>query len=127
MELLEVRTGSKDDFANGQTTNYAPTDLTLIDTPAGSLRLRLDEKIDRGTELVQVRFRATIFGNSASFRALVQNSAIPGFWQRVDEGDPTELVSSQTVTVLLCTRVGRNLLKISVWSRGYSRPMGTRQ
>ena len=100
MELLEVRTGSKDDFANGQTTNYAPTDLTLIDTPADSLRLRLDEKIDRGTELVQVRFRATIFGNSASFRALVQNSAIPGFWQRVDEGDPTELVSSQTVTVL---------------------------
>ncbi len=100
MELLEVRTGSKDDFANGQTTNYAPADLTLIDTPADSLRLRLDEKIDRGTELVQVRFRATIFGNSASFRALVQNSAIPGFWQRVDEGDPTELVSSQTVTVL---------------------------
>ncbi|MYK42310.1 MAG: hypothetical protein F4049_19100 [Gemmatimonadetes bacterium] len=100
MELLEVRTGSKDDFANGQTTNYAPADLTLIDAPADSLRLRLDEKIDRGTELVQVRFRATIFGNSASFRALVQNSAVPGFWQRVDEGDPTELVSSQTVTVL---------------------------
>lgn len=100
IELLEVRTGSKDDFANGQTTNYAPADLTLIDTPADSLRLRLNEKIDRGTELVQVRFRATIFGNSASFRALVQNSAVPGFWQRVDEGDPTELVSSQTVTVL---------------------------
>lgn len=100
MELLEVRTGSKDDFANGQTTNYAPADLTLIDTPADSLRLRLNEKIDRGTELVQVRFRATIFSNSASFRALVQNSAVPGFWQRVDEGDPTELVSSQTVTVL---------------------------
>ena len=100
MALLEVRTGSKDDFANGQTTNYAPTDLTLIDTPADSLRLRLNEKIDRGTDLVQVRFRATIFGNSASFRALVQDSAVPGFWQRVDEGDPTELVSSQTVTVL---------------------------
>ena len=100
MELLEVRTGSKDDFANGQTTNYAPADLTLIDTPASSLRLRLNEKIDRGTDLVQVRFRATIFGNSASFRALVQNSAAPEFWQRVDEGDPTELVSSQTVTVL---------------------------
>ena len=31
---------------------------------------------------------------------MVQNSAVPGFWQRVDEGDPTELVSSQTVTVL---------------------------
>ena len=100
IELLEVRTGSKDDFANGQTTNYAPADLTLIDTPADSLRLRLNEKIDRRTELVQVRFRATIFGNSASFRALVQDSAVPGFWQRVDEGDPTELVSSQTVTVL---------------------------
>ena len=100
IELIEVRTGSKDDFANGQTTNYAPTDLTLIDTPASSLRLRLNEKIDRGTDLVQVRFRATIFGNSASFGALVQNSAAPEFWQRVDEGDPTELVSSQTVTVL---------------------------
>ena len=100
MELLEVRTGSKDDFANEQTTNYAPAELTLIDTPAGSLRLRLGEKIGRGTDLVQVRFSATIFGNSASFRALVQNSAAPEFWQRVDEGDPTELVSSQTVTVL---------------------------
>ena len=100
MELLEVRLGSKDDFESDQTINYAPADLTLIDTPAGSLQFRLDEKIDRGTELVQVRFRATIFGNSASFGALVQNSAASGFWQRVDEGDPTELVSSQTITVL---------------------------
>ena len=100
MELLEVRTGSKDNFESGQTTNYAPADLTLIDAPAGSIRFRLDEKIGGGTELVQIRFRATIFGNSASFGAQVQNSAVPGFWQRVDEGDPTELVGSQTVTVL---------------------------
>ena len=100
MELLEVRTGSTDHFKNGQTTNYTPADLTLLDAPAGSLRLRLREKIGLGTDLVQVRFRATIFGNSASFRALVQNSAAPNFWQRVDEGDPTELVGSQTVTVL---------------------------
>ena len=100
LELLEVRTGSTDDFKNEQTTNYTPADLTLLDAPAGSLRLRLSEKIGLGTELVQVRFRATIFGNSASFRALVQNSDAPNFWQRVDEGDPTELVGSQTVTVL---------------------------
>ena len=100
MELLEVLTGSKDDFQSGQATTYALADLTLIDAPADSLRLRLGDKIARGTELIQVRFSATIFGNSASFGAQVQDSATPGFWQRVDEGDPTELVSSQTVTVL---------------------------
>jgi hypothetical protein len=70
------------------------------DTPADTLELRLPAKIASGVDLVEVRFRAAIFGNSASFRGLVQNSASPGSWQRIDEGDPTELVSSQTVTVL---------------------------
>ena len=45
-------------------------------------------------------FRPTIFSNSASFRASVQDSDSPGFWQRVDEGDATELVNSQLTTVL---------------------------
>jgi len=100
MELLEVRTGSDADFLNEGTTDYAPVELAVRDTPADTLEFRLPGKVGRGTDLVEIRFRATLFGNSASFRGLVQNSAAPGFWQRIDEGDPTELVGSQTVTVL---------------------------
>ena len=100
MELSEVRTGSTADFLNEQTQVFGLGDLEVIDTAADTLLLGLNEKVTRGTDLVEVRFRATIFANSASFRTLVQDSAEPGFWQRVDEGDPTELVSSQVVTVL---------------------------
>jgi len=100
MELVEVRTGSTADFENKQTQSFGLGDLTIMDTAADTLSLRLNEKVATGTDLVEVRFRATIFSNSASFRTLVQDSAKPGFWQRVDEGDPTELFNSQVVTVL---------------------------
>ena len=100
MELLEVRTGSSADFGRQEAAVHTLADLTLLETPADAISLRLGDKVARGTELVEVRFRATIFGNSTSFRTLVQDSAEPGLWQRVDEGDPTELVGSQTVTVL---------------------------
>ena len=100
MELLEVRAGTEAAFRSGQPASYLPAALQVFDTPADTLWFRLPAKIGKGVELVEVRFRATLFGNSASFRGLVQDAAAPGFWQRVDEADPTDLVNSQTTTVV---------------------------
>ncbi|MCC7265443.1 MAG: hypothetical protein IT369_23305 [Candidatus Latescibacteria bacterium] len=100
MDLLEVRTGTATAFHNGQATSFMPAALQVMATPADTLWFRLPAKVGKGTELVEVRFRATLYGNSASFRGLVQDSAAPGLWQRVDAADPTDLVDSQTTTVV---------------------------
>ena len=42
----------------------------------------------------------TTFSTSTSFVASGQDSDAPGLWQRVDAGDATDLVNSQTTTVL---------------------------
>jgi len=98
MELLEVRTGTEEAFRSGLPTSYLPAALEHMGV-ADTLWFRLPAKVGRGTELVEVRFRATIYGNSASFKGLVQDAA-QGFWQGVDEADPTDLVDSQTTTVV---------------------------
>ncbi|MEW6754885.1 MAG: FlgD immunoglobulin-like domain containing protein, partial [Candidatus Latescibacterota bacterium] len=100
MELVEVRAGSDADFAAGRATVMRPEDLAVVPTAADTLSLRLPEAIGVGTDLVEILFRGTVLANSASFRALVQDSALPAHWQRVDEGDATDLADGQTVTVL---------------------------
>ncbi len=100
MELLQVRTGSDDDFESGQVRSFSLSELTVIDLQPDTLWFRLPDPIGREVDLVEVQFRSMIFSNSASFKASGQNSNSPGFWQRVDAGDATDLVNSQTTTVL---------------------------
>ena len=100
MELLEVRVGSDEDFGSGQVERLPPSQLEVLATGADTLWFRLPDPIGRDAELVEVRFQSAIFSNSASFKAAVQNSRNPGFWQRVDEGDATRRVDSQVVTVV---------------------------
>mgnify|MGYP004363878787 CR=1 FL=1 len=74
--------------------------VEVLAAGADTLWFKLTEPVDQGVELIEVKFRPQIFANSASFRASIQDSGNPGFWQRVDEGDATDLVDSQVVTVL---------------------------
>ena len=99
LEMLEVRLGSDADFHNGQVERFSPAELEVLAAGGDTLWLRLPDPVDRAVELVEVVLRPTIFSNSASFRASVQASGTPGFWQRVDPGDATDLASGQGTTV----------------------------
>jgi hypothetical protein len=98
IELVGVNSGSDGDFQAGMAVPLAVRNGTPQSAPE-SLHIRLARRLSRGVDVVEVRFRATILGNSASFRAFVRDGE-DGFWQRVDEGDATQVVNSQRVTVL---------------------------
>ena len=100
MDLLEVRLGNDADFNTDQAERFAPSQLEVLASGADTLWLCLPAPIAQGVDLIEVVFRPTILANSASFKASGQDSGNPGFWQRVDEGDATDLVSSQATTVL---------------------------
>ena len=99
-ELLEVRLGSAADFRDGTATLLSPAAVTLRQTPADTLWFHLAEKVGQGVEVVEVRFRSTIFSNSASFDASVRDADRSEFWQRVDAGQAVEAADSQTTAVL---------------------------
>ena len=99
VELLSSRIGRDRDFESDTTTDFDLADVELVETGADTLHFRLPSRIGRGTDVVEVRLRAAVLGNSASYRAFVRDSAA-GFWQRVDEGDATAEVNSQRLTVL---------------------------
>lgn len=65
----------------------------------GALLVKLPRVVRRA--LVEVRFKATLFRNGTFFDAYVTNELIPEEQQRVDPGDATKLVDSQTTTVSL--------------------------
>ena len=100
VELLEVRWGSQAEFRSGQAERISPAQLEVLASRADTLWVRLPALVDQDVELLEVWFRPTIFANSATFKAWVQDSVSPGFWQRVDAGDATDLVNSQVTTVL---------------------------
>ena len=99
VELLSSRLGTESDFEGDTTTDLAAADVELVSSGADTLHFRLPSPVRRGTEVVEVRFRAVMLGNSVSFRASVREGD-DGSWQRIDEGDATGLVNSQKLTVL---------------------------
>ncbi len=102
LALAEVRRGRDADFApeNQSFESFVPADLVLLSQAPDTLWFRLPQAVSRGVDLVEVRFSSTFFANSASFSGAVQASDAPGFWQRVDGGEATDLVNSQTTTVV---------------------------
>jgi len=100
LELIEALAGSDGDFRNGDATIFPVSDLEVMESAASTVWFRLPAALSRGIDLVEVRFRATTFSTSTSFVTSGQDSDAPGLWQRVDAGDATNLVNSQTTTVL---------------------------
>ena len=99
MELVAARLGSDDQFANDEPTVYLAAELEVMDGPDSTIQFRLPEPIERGVDLVEIRFRPTTFSTNTNFRAAGQNSNTPELWQRVDAGNATDLVNSQTTAV----------------------------
>ena len=100
VDLLEVRLGQEAGFRAGSADRFSPDQLEIFAQGADTLWFRLPDRVDQRTELIEVVLRPTIRANSASFRASVQDSDHPGFWQRVDAGEATGLVGSQVTTVV---------------------------
>jgi len=99
LELIETRIGSDADFSVNEPTVFGTAELEVVDSPDSTLWFRLPQQLDNDVDLVEVRFLTTTFSTSTSFRASSQDSDTPG-WQRVDPGDATDLVNSQTTAVL---------------------------
>jgi hypothetical protein len=100
MDLVQVRTGSADDFARGTAEVFSRAQLQVLAESSDTLWVRLPQSIRQGVELVEVNFQSLVFSNSATFHGSVQDSENPDVWQRIDEGDATNLVNSQVTTVL---------------------------
>ena len=100
MELLEVRSGTLEDFANGETGRWLPEDLEITASGADTLQFRLPSPIRRGVELVEVRIRPTIYGHSAAFEAGVKATGAVGTWQRVEIGNAAEYAPSESNVVV---------------------------
>ena len=100
MDLIQLRTGSANDFANERAEVFSPADLQVLAEGSDTLWVKLPESMRQGVELIEVSFESVVFSNSATFHAAVQDSENPGSWQRVDEGDATNLVNSQVTTLL---------------------------
>lgn len=107
MELIEVRAGSDQEFDDGQPEVLSRAEVEVLAEGADTLWLRLPETISRGIELIEIGFRASMFSNSTSFRGSIRDSGNPGVWQRVDDGDATDLVHSQVTTIVA---LGGNLV-----------------
>ena len=100
MDLVQVRAGSAADFADGTAEVFSRARVQVLAEGSDTLWIRLPESLRQGVELVEVGFQSRFFSNSGTFRGAIQDSDNPGFWQRVDEGNATDLVNSQVTTVL---------------------------
>ena len=63
MELIEVRSGTLEDFATGGTKRWLPEELEITAAASDTLLFRLPSPIRQGVELVEVRIRPTIYGH----------------------------------------------------------------
>ena len=100
MELVEVRSGTLEDFAKEETERWLPADLEITASGADTLQFRLPSPIRQGVELVEVRIRPTIYGHSAAFEAGVKATGAAGTWQRVEIGNAAEHAPSESNVVV---------------------------
>ena len=100
MELVEVRAGTLEDFANGETKPWLPEDLEITASGPDTLLFRMPSPIRQGVELVEVRLRPTIYGHSAAFEAGVKATGAAGTWQRVEIGNAAEHAPSESNVVV---------------------------
>ena len=114
LQLIDARTGSDEDFGADEPTIFDSSRLDVVDSPDSTLWFRLPEQLDRDTDLIEVRFLVTTYSTNTFFRAFSQDSGSPG-WQRVDPGDATDLVNSQT-TAALALNGNRVILNLAVES-----------
>ena len=100
MALVEVRFGSYQDFTLGTFRFYPASECAVARSGTDTLVFRLPTSVRQGVQLVEVRFRPVIYSHSTLFEAAVKAADYEGSWQKVDAGDATDLVDSQTTVVV---------------------------
>ena len=100
MELVEVRSGTLEDFAKEETERWLPEDLEITSSGADTLLFRLPSPVRQGVELVEVRLRPTIYGHSAAFEAGVKATGAVGTWQKVEIGNAAAHAPSESNVVV---------------------------
>jgi hypothetical protein len=100
MELVEVRTGSLEDFRQASYQRVAPDQIEIVQSGMDTLLFRLPAPVQQGVELVEVRFEPTMYSHSTAFEAVVKAAGDAGTWQSVEIGNATDQVPSQTNVVV---------------------------
>ena len=100
LKLLEVLTGSLEDFANGREQRYSPDQLEMARSLGDTLQFRLPSRIRSGVDLIEVRMEPVTYSQSVTFEAEVKASGLEGAWQEVDAGDATDLAPGRTNVAL---------------------------
>ena len=100
LKLLEVLTGTEEDFAKGRTRRYSPDQLEMARSGGDTLQFRLPSPIRSGVELIEVRMESVTYSQSVAFEAEVKARGLEGAWQNVDAGDATDIAPGQSNVAL---------------------------
>ena len=100
LKLLEVLTGTREDFVEGRALRYSPDQLEMPRSGGDTLQFRMPSPIRSGVELIEVRMEPVTHSQSVTFEAKVKASGLEGTWQDVDVGDATDLAPGRTNVAL---------------------------
>ena len=100
LKLLEVLTGTREDFVEGRARRYSPDQLEMPRSGGDTLQFRMPSPIRSGVELIEVRMEPVTHSQSVTFEAEVKASGLEGAWQDVDAGDATDLAPGRTNVAL---------------------------
>ena len=102
IHLQSLHIGTAEEYVEGREDIFAPEELDLRPTGSDSVWIQLPYPIlPEGKGLIRIDFSSVIYLNGTVFEATVVHSSSPGSPQRVDEGDATELVRSEQMTVFV--------------------------
>lgn len=101
VELLDVVVGSESELADGRGRVYGWDELEWKESGSGSLWIRLPEPVQKGQDLVALRFSSVLYlGRNVFVTSVGLGEGEEQIWQRVDEGDATSLGAGKGMAVL---------------------------
>ncbi len=110
--------GRESAWERGEIEPLGPDQVREVPTATpDSLRLRLTEPVEPGeADLLEVRFRTTLFTPGALLQAYLGASSLVDSWQRVDAGDATALAAGSGMVLVSPSSGSRVLSPIEVGS-----------
>ncbi|MGY8825192.1 MAG: FlgD immunoglobulin-like domain containing protein [Candidatus Latescibacterota bacterium] len=101
LELSEVLVGGDDALRFGSGTRLWPGgDIQIEDGEEGAVIVRFPQPVTRGNQIYAFRFKTRVFLQSTVFSAQLQSASRPGLSQEVVGGDATNVVATQSLSVV---------------------------
>ena len=101
MKLAKISVGRDEDFLRGTQELLPLGDLSVV-TRSDSLWIQFPERMRPVQKnVMEIRFEATLFLTGVPFDVFLLNAEMSDSPQRVDAGDATRLVESQTMRVMV--------------------------